>query len=315
MSHALRSCKDPNRPRVKRPRVIKKYVPTQRENALFERSVAFLNIFFKKLCHNNEGPMKNVGDPAILREALEEFHNSPAGKGHFDSSFISASPPSSNSMYHGGGENYVGHSAPNVPTSGDADKDLAAIILASLASQVRSPEPPMATARQLPPTPSSAVDSHMVADTATSGHQSDEQSEGSGVMYSSNLTVGMPGIVDKTVTEAAAEADGQKIVVNNNDCLCGRGGLANKHPGNVLFRRLVSHNKELYESCDNKSHKQLLTLSIVETVDQVGGRFLRRDDDTGEWIKISKKESISKTAQALREQEGKNRRGSGCHET
>ena len=49
VSHALRSCKDPNRPRVKKARAVKKYEPTDRENELFEQALAYQQRIFKTL--------------------------------------------------------------------------------------------------------------------------------------------------------------------------------------------------------------------------------------------------------------------------
>ena len=62
VSHALRSCKDPNRPRVKKPRVVKKYEPTQRENELFEQALAYQQRIFKAL-------MEQDGDEDDEQEA------------------------------------------------------------------------------------------------------------------------------------------------------------------------------------------------------------------------------------------------------
>lgn len=36
--------------------------------------------------------------------------------------------------------------------------------------------------------------------------------------------------------------------VEENDIICGRGGLALKHPGNMAYRKIVGLNKELYAS-------------------------------------------------------------------
>jgi hypothetical protein len=93
--------------------------------------------------------------------------------------------------------------------------------------------------------------------------------------------------------------------VTDNDVLCGRGGHANKHPGNHLFRRVVNENKDLYQSyCGQReTHKHVLAISIVDAVGLRGGRFLRRDDKFGKWVTISRKDAFSKTSQALREQQ------------
>ncbi len=88
---------------------------------------------------------------------------------------------------------------------------------------------------------------------------------------------------------------------NKNDVLCGRGGHSNKHPGNRLFRRLVNANKALYQqtSSEETSHKQIVSLSIVEAIHNQGGRFLRKQ--LGEWVVISSRQAYIKTSQALRE--------------
>lgn len=90
-------------------------------------------------------------------------------------------------------------------------------------------------------------------------------------------------------------------VPNPHDVLCGRGALINKHPGNVVYRRVVEHNKKTYHSC-KKAYKNLLARSIVEAVarQKPPGRFLARDSQ-GQWLDIGKARAIQKTCQALRE--------------
>ena len=88
---------------------------------------------------------------------------------------------------------------------------------------------------------------------------------------------------------------------NPHDVLCGRGGLINKHPGNVAYRRVVESNKKTYHSC-KKTYKNLLAISIVEAVARQNppGRFLARDS-SGLWLNIGRARAIQKTSQALRE--------------
>ena len=94
----------------------------------------------------------------------------------------------------------------------------------------------------------------------------------------------------------------QSTEPHSNDILSGRGGLVNKHPGNVTFRRVVEANKKGYHSCP-KSHKLLLAQSIVEAIMKQNppGRFLSEDKGTGEWFNVGKSKAIQKTSQALRE--------------
>jgi hypothetical protein len=87
--------------------------------------------------------------------------------------------------------------------------------------------------------------------------------------------------------------------VKENDVLCGRGGLSNQHPGNRMFRRVANENKELYQKCDNSSHKHLLVVSIIRAIHHHGGRFVKKHEDS--WVEIAHKEACVKTSQALRE--------------
>lgn len=49
VSHALRSAKDPNRPKPKKQREVKKYVPTAEEDSLFEATLAEQQRIFQRL--------------------------------------------------------------------------------------------------------------------------------------------------------------------------------------------------------------------------------------------------------------------------
>lgn len=87
-----------------------------------------------------------------------------------------------------------------------------------------------------------------------------------------------------------------------NDVLSGRGGLINKHSGNISFRRLIERNKSIYHTCQ-KEFKPLLAKSIVLALYQSSppGRFLVKDEASGLWYNIGERKAIAKTRQALRE--------------
>ena len=90
----------------------------------------------------------------------------------------------------------------------------------------------------------------------------------------------------------------------DKDILAGRGGLANKHPGNRIFRRLVAHNKSLYqERLRAKVQPDLIIQSILQALKDNGVRFLKHDKTTGQWNELTSQEAWSKTSQALRELE------------
>ena len=86
------------------------------------------------------------------------------------------------------------------------------------------------------------------------------------------------------------------------DILSGRGGLANSHYGNRVFRRLVSLNRKRYQDLKCKHEKALLVDSIVYAVQKHGGRFLKFNTDTDCWDQqLSHRRAAQKTSQALRE--------------
>ena len=102
--------------------------------------------------------------------------------------------------------------------------------------------------------------------------------------------------------------------INSNDIICGRKGVALKHPGNLAYRKIVGLNKELYATC-MKNEKLRISKSIVAAMREVGGRFLERVDgktsaslnekDEGDnpvvYTDIGDKRAVEKTSQALRE--------------
>lgn len=102
--------------------------------------------------------------------------------------------------------------------------------------------------------------------------------------------------------------------ISDNDIICGRRGVALRHPGNIMYRKIVNMNKELYATCP-KNEKLNVSKSVVAAMRDVGGRFLEREDgktsnDLDEydedgkpiiWRDIGDKRAIEKTSQALRE--------------
>lgn len=84
------------------------------------------------------------------------------------------------------------------------------------------------------------------------------------------------------------------------DVLSGRGGGTNNHAGNKHFRQLCDQRRHVYVM-SKKMIKREIAKEIVADVRARGGRFLKRDDKTGEWEDIGDQRAISKTSQALRE--------------
>lgn len=98
---------------------------------------------------------------------------------------------------------------------------------------------------------------------------------------------------DEPVCESLAD-------VNAYDVLCGRGGGTNSQIGNRRFRKLVQEFQPTYLLARRKE-KPLLARTIVLIIRKRGGRFLRKDEDTGELFEVGDSKAEAKTSQALRE--------------
>lgn len=76
------------------------------------------------------------------------------------------------------------------------------------------------------------------------------------------------------------------------------------HPGNLIFRKVVNANKDLYKALE-KFDKFRLAQSIVEALESNQSRFLTLQNDGfyGHqfWSVVSKSKAVRKTLQALRE--------------
>lgn len=92
------------------------------------------------------------------------------------------------------------------------------------------------------------------------------------------------------------------IMKKDSDVLCGRGGLSNNHPGNHVFRRIVNQNRAIYRACEKGSHKQFMVISIINAIRRNGGRFIQQKKG-GIWEEITIQKAMTKTSQALREQD------------
>jgi len=88
--------------------------------------------------------------------------------------------------------------------------------------------------------------------------------------------------------------------INSYDVLCGRGGGTNSQVGNRRFRKLVQEFQPTYLLARRKE-KPLLARTIVLIIRKRAGRFLKKDDETGELYEVGDSKAEAKTSQALRE--------------
>lgn len=83
--------------------------------------------------------------------------------------------------------------------------------------------------------------------------------------------------------------------------LLGRGGLTNRHQGNIRYRDIISIHRQDYVRAP-KTEKPDVARRIVAAIRSgtCPGRFLRKDED-GKWRAVSDQEAAWKASQALRE--------------
>ena len=89
--------------------------------------------------------------------------------------------------------------------------------------------------------------------------------------------------------------------INDNDVLCGRGGISNTHKGNVAYREIVYRQKGRYSRA-TKKEKPSIASEIVKKINNMTprGRFLKKVASDS-YDEISEAKAIEKTCQALRE--------------
>ena len=73
------------------------------------------------------------------------------------------------------------------------------------------------------------------------------------------------------------------VAATDLDVLLGRGKPSQRHPGNLQLSKLIEERQVEYHSAD-KARKVELSWEIVKAVQyELGGRFLEKDETSGEW--------------------------------
>ena len=90
----------------------------------------------------------------------------------------------------------------------------------------------------------------------------------------------------------------------NNDCLVGRGGGTNHHPGNKRYRQIIADNRATYKGLPRSgSDKANLAMKIVQNwrAQEPTGRFLKINEETRLWDDVGDELARVKVSQSLRE--------------
>lgn len=105
----------------------------------------------------------------------------------------------------------------------------------------------------------------------------------------------------QTVSEIKPEDWISESDITDNDVICERGGKSNRHAGTKRYRGIVEKFKPVYQSLTAKIEKTNLSRKIIAQIQDNHGRFLKRDEQTGQFYVLCKVETTKKVSQALRE--------------
>lgn len=85
------------------------------------------------------------------------------------------------------------------------------------------------------------------------------------------------------------------------DVILGRGQLVRIHPGNQRFRKIVRDHYDAYSNATSKPNKGLVVSRIIAVVRMKDGDFVRLNQDTGSYDKVSERLAREKVGQTLRD--------------
>ena len=92
----------------------------------------------------------------------------------------------------------------------------------------------------------------------------------------------------------------RSISINENDVICGWGGVRNNNKGNTSFHQLIALKKPKYLA-SSKVEKKYVAKFIIDTIYQRDGYFLKYDNPARELVDIRDLVAMEKTCQALQE--------------
>lgn len=90
--------------------------------------------------------------------------------------------------------------------------------------------------------------------------------------------------------------------IREQDVLSGRGKALHYHKGNVGYRNLVRERARQYQSQESTAWKRTgLAQEVLQSVDDIGGRFLLPGDHGESWVECPHRLALIKVKQALRD--------------
>lgn len=95
--------------------------------------------------------------------------------------------------------------------------------------------------------------------------------------------------------------------ITATDVLCGRDKVSHAHCGNRRFRHIIEMNRTAYQNALCREAKTKITCEVVDMIRTCGGRFLKLNEETGEWLDVGDNYAKEKVSHALRSAKDPNR--------
>lgn len=123
------------------------------------------------------------------------------------------------------------------------------------------------------------------------------------------ICLSSPSAVTTNVKKQSSNSKAKSLLdgLQSVDVLCGRDKMSHAHSGNKRFRQIIEMHREGYQTASCREKKTSITCQIVKTIRDSEGRFLKRDDETGEWSDVGDDYAREKVSHALRSAKDPNR--------
>lgn len=100
--------------------------------------------------------------------------------------------------------------------------------------------------------------------------------------------------------QSSAGGRQHSIVPSDHDVLCSQSRSSYEHAGNILFRELIAKKLPAYEKAKTKIEKTSFFRHVVNEISSTGGKFLKLDEERGEWFEVDFASARSKVGKAFR---------------
>ena len=100
------------------------------------------------------------------------------------------------------------------------------------------------------------------------------------------------------IHSSSDDKDERCLVPRPDDILMGRDKLARSHTGNIRFHHIIATRQEEYNNAPSKDEKTIIAASIVLSIKESRGRFLKLDEAS--WVIVSDEAARDKVTNAFR---------------